>query len=511
MKENVKKVSAFLLTTLLATGFALILQAGFLSACSLDPPADSQEPVKKTVRLSGTINVTYDNKPVPNVEIGVDTPEQDWIKYTRLNSPSSKASWSISLPVFNSPTIISFRVKGYDDNDALLFEEIKEFDPPISVYNKDVSKISLDLGDFSAKEPIKLSGTIDVTYDNKPVHHVDIGVDTLEKDWIAYIGLDSPSSKAPWTISLPAFKSPTKISFRVQGYDEQNKRLFNITQEFDTPISVFDSDVPGITLNLGNIFFNEPRNIIPLEVGKWCEGDITIPMNLEWHSFNVASGTKYNIWWNDKEAGDGTKMLDIEVHAFDSNVIPIPLESNDNAWNTPVSFTANLSGIVYLRVRALNWSASTGTYAIVYSTGSVRPDNSVTGGGEENPLGTEANPIPLTSGVWKNDSLPSSTSGRTIWYSFDVTKGNNYYVWWNDKGEGDNTKTLDIKVAAYYIEDGNLIFAEKDAAWDNSMPFTAASTGKVKLKVTSYFSQDDNEGTFAIAYSSRSSTGDKRP
>jgi len=43
------------------------------------------------------------------------------------------------------------------------------------------------------------------------------------------------------------------------------------------------------------------------------------------------------------------------------------------------------------------------------------------------------------------------------------------------------------------------------------MTFNAASTGKVKLKVTSFFSQDDNEGTFAIAYSSRSSTGSTRP
>jgi len=507
---NVKKVSTFLLTTLLATGFVFILQAGFLSACSLDSP-DSQDPVKKTVKLSGTIDVTFEDKAVPHVDIVVDTPEQNWFKFASLTSPSPKASWSISLPVFNPPIEISFRVRGYNENDQLLFEETKEFDTPVSVSNKDVSKITLDMGNFATKKPITLSGTINVAYNNQPVHHVEIGVDAPGQDWIAYKRLDSPSPSATWSIEeVPAFAIPTKISFRVQGYDGQNKRLFNETIELDHLVSAFDEDVPGITLDLGNIINNEPRNIIPLEEGKWCEGDIIIPSNLEWYSFDVESGIKYYIWWNDIVAGDGTKMLDIEVNAFVNATTEIPLEDNDNAWETPVSFTATFSGKIYLRVRAINWGALTGTYAVVYSKDSVRPDNSVTGGGEENPLGTEANPIPLTSGKWYDDSLPSSTAGRTIWYSFDVTKGNSYYVWWNDLGEGDDTKTLDIKVDAYYIEDGSRIFAEEDSAWNKSMPFTAASTGKVKLKVVSYFN-DNKEGTFAIGYSSSRSGGNVRP
>jgi len=351
----------------------------------------------------------------------------------------------------------------------------------------------------NGQETITLSGTISITYKNQPVPFIEIGVDAPGHDWINSTRLESPGNGVSWSIEIPAFKSSTEITFRVMGYSEKNICLFDERPE--TSISVHKKDINGIALNLGNIS-NNPVNIIPLIEDKWSNGEITEARSVEWYSLDVVAGTPYYIWWNDSASGDGTKMLDIDVYAYDSSEESITLEDNDNAWYDPVSFTTNYTGPAYLRVRALYLASSTGTYAIVYSRNNSRPDNTF-----NNITGIEQNPIPLILNAWTSGSLPSSESGRTIWYSFNVTNGTTYYIWWNDKGEGDGTNTLDIKADAYYIADGSSIFLEIDSAWTNPKIFKATSTGKVKLKVSPFFRLDDPDnpsilanGTFAITY-----------
>jgi len=340
----------------------------------------------------------------------------------------------------------------------------------------------------SSQETIILSGTITINYEDKPVPFVEIGVEVPGHDWIS-TKIPSPGPNAPWSIELPAFNSPTKISFKVTGYNEKNICLFVEIREPDPQVSAYSKDIKGIKLDLGNIS-NTPVNIIPLIEDKWSNGEITVGGTVEWYSFNVVAGIQYYIWWNDSLAGDDVKTLDIDVHAYDSVEKEITLENNDSAWDDPISFTSVYTGKVYFRVRALYLALSTGTYAIVYSKTGDRPNNDV-----NNITGIEQNPIPLTLGVWANDSLPSSTSGRTVWYSFNVTEGTTYYVWWNDKEENSG-KTLDIKVDAYFS--GAPIFVEADSAWTTPMYFTAKLTGTQKLKVSSFYRID--AGTFAIVY-----------
>jgi len=101
---------------------------------------------------------------------------------------------------------------------------------------------------------------------------------------------------------------------------------------------------------------------------------------------------------------------------------------------------------------------------------------------------------PLTTGTWANGSI---TSTSAVWYSFNVTSGTTYYIWWNDGFNGNGTKTLDVKVSAYY-SNGISIFTGVDSAWSSPYSFTASSSGRVSIKVEPYNS--DSTGTFAIAY-----------
>jgi uncharacterized repeat protein (TIGR02543 family) len=121
--------------------------------------------------------------------------------------------------------------------------------------------------------------------------------------------------------------------------------------------------------------------------------------------------------------------------------------------------------------------------------------------------GLEESPFPLIEDFWYNDSITSSTPGKSLWYSFNVTKGAKYNVWVNTgygttTGSfigGDGTKTLLPRVSASY-NGGESIF-EVSYAWTAPESFTAASTGTVKIKVGSPPDYPGFTGTFAIAYS----------
>jgi len=113
--------------------------------------------------------------------------------------------------------------------------------------------------------------------------------------------------------------------------------------------------------------------------------------------------------------------------------------------------------------------------------------------------GTEANPISLTAGVWTNGSVISSTS--VVWYSFYVTSGTTYYIWWNDSYQGDGTKTSIVQVSAY-TSTGTPLFLGMYGGWTSYRSFTASSSGTVKIKVEPY--NNPFTGTFAIAYKTNS-------
>ena len=116
-----------------------------------------------------------------------------------------------------------------------------------------------------------------------------------------------------------------------------------------------------------------PSNAVPLTENIWANGEINVSRGgYIWHSFPVTSGTTYRIWLNrsDNNNGDGSKTLPARVSAHYGDGIGIFPEVR-SAWNTPQTFTATSTGMVYLRV--VGTSSATGTFDIVYSTGTTRP------------------------------------------------------------------------------------------------------------------------------------------
>ncbi|MDR1837001.1 MAG: hypothetical protein LBQ89_05015 [Treponema sp.] len=230
-----------------------------------------------------------------------------------------------------------------------------------------------------------------------------------------------------------------------------------------------------------------------LQEDTWANGSITSTESGSsfLYSFDVISGTTYYIWWNGGDYGDGTeifgtKTFNIKVSAYYSNGTAIIFTTA--RFNFPKSFTAGTSGTVNIKVEPYS-SGDTGTFAVAYSTRSTKPTIGI---------GTEADPISLLDSYrWVNGSITSTESGSAVWYSFNVTVGTPYNVYW-DGGSRNGNKTLNIKVSAYY-SNGTAIFTSVNQ--ETSQSFTAGTNGTVKIKVEPYYSGDT--GTFAVGYGNR--------
>jgi hypothetical protein len=115
-----------------------------------------------------------------------------------------------------------------------------------------------------------------------------------------------------------------------------------------------------------------------LAAGVWANGDITNADGEDWYLLSVNSGTTYYIWWNDRKQGNGTKNGDIAVSVryvgSSGWILGGTNTTVDSGWTTAQSFTANQTGMVYIRVIPYNRSSSnTGAYGIVYGNSTTRP------------------------------------------------------------------------------------------------------------------------------------------
>jgi hypothetical protein len=233
-----------------------------------------------------------------------------------------------------------------------------------------------------------------------------------------------------------------------------------------------------------------------LRSGQWEEGNITGSVEEDWYSFHIISGTQYYIWLNSLYRGDGTKTMTPGVSIFYNTGEPV-FAGIWYGWDRPLVITADSNGTFYVRVYPKS-SDNTGTYGIAYSTDSVRP-------GWEPPSGS----VPLASCKWEESAISSHLEE---WFSFPVTGGVEYHIWFNSVHNGDGTKTLPASISAFY---SNLetIFTDIDSrwfGWERPASFTANLDGMVHVRV--YPSSPDNtNGSYGIAYSTRGTRPDWKP
>jgi hypothetical protein len=102
----------------------------------------------------------------------------------------------------------------------------------------------------------------------------------------------------------------------------------------------------------------------------------------------------------------------------------------------------------------------------------------------------------LSAGQWTSNTI--STESQVQFYYFLAISGKNYTIRWNDKYQGDNTKTLYTLVSAYWYSDNVSIFDSSNNGYTEGKKFTASKTGYVVIKVIPW--RNRGTGSYAILY-----------
>ena len=286
-----------------------------------------------------------------------------------------------------------------------------------------------------------------------------------------------PSSPVQYTSSSASYKvtdlsAGTLYYFRVRAYvkDDDSKKSINSLSAYTS--TFFDISSAGTPT--------------PLTMSQWTEDSITTSAGEKWYSFDVIKDTTYYIWWDDSDNSSNT--LNARSSAFYSNGSVI--FNNVNAGSiSSESFKAVSNATVYVRVYPS--SASTGTFRIAYNTNSTRPTAGF----------IPENPLLLTAGTWTNGEITPS-SGEA-WYKLNVS-ATTHHFWWNDKGQGNGEKTLDVNVNAYRINETS-VFNNIDSAWSSPRSVSSLTVDEVIYIRVSPKTAGET-GTFGITFNNDSST-----
>jgi len=371
-----------------------------------------------TVILSGTINITCNNQLVSNVEIiAFDNETNNMIGSTSIESPSANAPWSIILPESNSSNQVRFRVSG-DLNGWSFDKEIPD------VYTN-LSGISLNVSVNS----ITVSGTINVTCNNSPVSYVVIYACYDNSDpYQCSVSLESPGPNAEWSMTLPAFSSPTQIYFRVSGSSKNggnfSKNLTSLTK------TVYDTNVSGININVGNIrlitmsgtvnFTNNGEPVSNISIGAYDNTGKELAFNNAYIESPV-SGAQWSITLNELDSLTSVKF---KVTGYSMNVgmsfyreISGPTLSADDADKSGISL--DLGNITPVTL--------SGTINVNYN-GQPVPNVRIEAR-TENPgsfSSTELN-SPASGAPW-SISIPSFSSSTQVSFTVNCSSENDYYL-----------------------------------------------------------------------------------
>jgi uncharacterized repeat protein (TIGR02543 family) len=110
----------------------------------------------------------------------------------------------------------------------------------------------------------------------------------------------------------------------------------------------------------------------------------------------------------------------------------------------------------------------------------------------------------LAADVWENSSIAYTSGMYGDWYALSVVSGTTYYIWWNDRGQGNGSKTGDIAVGARYEDATAFLWggtaAAIDSGWATPQSFTASQSGTVFIRVYPQNGNAASAGTYGIAY-----------
>ena len=188
-----------------------------------------------------------------------------------------------------------------------------------------------------------------------------------------------------WNDSKAGDKSKT-LNAQVRAYDSNGSTLFSTTSTSWLTASLINVPSGGTVYlrvlgnsgsNTGTFGIIYGTGFVRPDIGHttlteniWSDGSIELSGNEVWYSFTAAAGTTYRVWKNDGTNGDGTKTINSDITIYDSNRNSI---YSGRAWSSPGTINLLSGSTIYIKVHSPYLIRDTGTFSVVYSTGSTRP------------------------------------------------------------------------------------------------------------------------------------------
>ena len=472
-----------------------------------------------TITATGFVNINGENRPAArgkgnitiiafnnpsqnpnNLDIELKAIQQEGENGTlryNITYPSDKVEYgNISLKLFGSSSssysgefyqspgtgVISI-APGFYVMTVNLYEKIRpnNYQPVVwseivQIYSNLETKAEKIFNNTDLNKFITLGGTINVRVDNNPPEYFYLNAYLNDYNGIP-IGSCQVTGNS-WSIVLPAFDHNVNIYFKAENVNYQGD-----SYNMDVPITAAVKDTDNKNIALGNVYITTVTlsGTVTVTYGKDSSklSDINITVTDNHSSnktINLPSSRSNNTWSVKLQAFNTPPQPQVVSYRVNGNQYFSDggngywendiLRENDNLYIDPgVTTTVNAANISNINLNIGNIP-------------SIVP--------------TSPPPTPLTNNTWTDGN---NTSGNVEWYSIDVTSGTTYYLWWNNRWDGNYTKTQNIQVHAFYDNNDTLIyFADRDNAWNTPASFTANRTGKVNIRVSPGY------GTYGIVY-----------
>jgi len=508
----------------------------------------------KSILVSGTVSAVVNKQQATYIEVEIKTP-QGLIYKENVNvyiyppdypeDRRSPPSWSVRLAAFSSPSLLSFNVTVKDKADNFKLLYTRELSAPvIFVSNEDVSGVSLYVSDTFA--PVNVSPLTENTWIHDKIESI------TEVDWYSLEVTKGTTYYFWWNdrnqgdgsktaiIYADAFTSGAykasdgeKFLTRSGSGTWNNSAVYTAVSSGTVYIKVYiystsyigtyaicystnNSKPVGGNTTYTVTFNSNGGNGTVSPISTLSESYITLPsadsltrngyVLVGWFTYvngsettSISPGDSYKVVGNvtmyakwilvyiitfDKNTAAGTVPSSLFATALTNYVVPLPYAgelSKDGytfgGWNTKADGTGT------------NYSAG-----VNYTAGS---NVTLYAKWKYNGPG-----IPLTANEWKDGFIYSDTFNKELWYSFNVTSGTTYNIWWSFKSN--YNYNLMVMIDAFNT-DGSSIFSgltHNVNNWTIPESFTATSTGIVKLRVYPHINSSGNEsiGSFSVVY-----------
>jgi hypothetical protein len=237
--------------------------------------AAKSEGTYAAITLGGTVTVKNNGQTVPYLLIMPHDRDWTWQEQIIVSSSAANSPWSIITRPFAVETEIFFRVQGYqtESGGTPLFNiDVKNIS--VRVRNTGKTDINIDLANLSL---VTLSGTINVSYDGKPIPSMEIQINRKSDDM--YLGgtgsLYNVGNNTPWSIKVEPLAVETDVVFHIVGSGSrdtwsESDRLFVFWGQ-DFGVRVRNQNVSNIAIKFitisGTINIKNYVNTVQVSVG----------------------------------------------------------------------------------------------------------------------------------------------------------------------------------------------------------------------------------------------------